>query len=649
MTDTAYIDARNYGDDGEGRRKLTDIDWSAWREQLENWLKRAKGSSGRVYQSAKTRAQNIDSERMFEQFKRVAIATSLNTLAPMFGAMAGMALLKMGIGLAGGPVAALAFGIGFGAFSVVRNYNKAKSKFENDCVKAQENGEDEPKFGLNYLWPVILKGALTTVFAGFGVMQVAEWDLPLAFDMLPNDVDGVGDDNIASLTASEDLVANDAVLGADEVLQPAAIDVDAEVNLNNVDGDVVDTVAAQPVSYDVEFGSNFELPESPTAVDRMAAMMPDDASPEVIEALEAARDGHAWGVHNLAYHLSFEHGGLELDEAGKQLVLDLYAEAASEGHQISIDNLATLENMWDMEAEGFDTPAVALGNVDIIDGDGSYSTLDLNSREELRGDSMAYYGGGDDDTLADDQPSVIDTYLASLEDGAPNPYDVVEVSELPDIVDDQPSVIDMYVASLADDAPNPYDVIEVSALPPVQEPIVNMADAGGPIDLTVNLGASLADMPEGYVPEVASLGVDDGVSYGSAPVVENTQLADAVSNVDLNDEPEQVVAAIPTVATCDLSSGSGAASAFNVQCSIDQDDWVQGSEILINDNRGSEPVSYAFINNNADSKDTATTLRAMFNGDAPQRWLAAVEDLQEVEPNNVQYASVGGPDRPLTP
>lgn len=638
MTDTAYIDGE---DNLRGAKTGADgkIDWNAWLNNRKKWLDGVKKNANHSFSSARQKLKNVDFERVSDKFESAALGLTANALTPMLTGMATMALVKAGLVALGAPVAIV--GIGFAAWSMTRSFVKAREKYNEDRQLAESKGEEAPSFGFKYWWPFALKGLSTAIFMGLGVMVAVDWDVSAAADVIPNP-DGI-DGSLVDDVPEVSLLNND-VEDVDN-LQPVVNEVE-DVDLGtNVEPVQIDDA----VSYDVEFGSNFELPESPTAVDRIAAMMPDDASPEVIEALEAARDGHVWGVHNLAYHLSFEHGGLELDEAGKQLVLDLYAEAASEGHQLSIDNLATLENMWGMEAEGFDTPAVALGNVDIIDGDGSYSTLDLNSREELRGDSMAHYGGVDDDTLADDQPSVIDTYLASLEDGAPNPYDVVEVSELPDIVDDQPSVIDMYVASLADDAPNPYDVIEVSDLPPIEEPVISMADVGGPIDLTVNLGASLADMPEGYVPEVASLGVDDGVSYGSAPVVENTQLADGVSNVDLNDEPEQVVAAIPAVATCDLSSGTGAASAFNVQCSIDQDDWVQGSEILINDNRGAEPVSYAFINNNADSKDTATTLRAMFNGDAPQRWLAAVEDLQEVEPNNVQYASVGGPDRPLTP
>jgi hypothetical protein len=609
MTDATYIDGE---DNLRGANNSADgkIDWSAWLNNRKQWLDGVKKNAGRSFSSAGQKLKNVDFERMSDKFESAALGLTANALTPMLTGMATMALVKAGLVALGAPVAIV--GIGFAAWSMTRSFVKARNKYNEDCALAESKGEEVPSFGFKYWWPFALKGLSTAVFMGLGVMVAVDWDISAAADVIPSpdNIDDVLVDDApeASLLNNE---VEDVDLDANAV---GAIDLDNGANVEPVQID-------DAVSYNVEFGTNFELPENPTAVDRMAAMMPDDASPEVIEALEAARNGHVWGVHNLAYHLSFEHSGLELDEAGKQLVLDLYAEAASEGHQISIDNLATLENMWGMEAEGFDTPTVAALSDAVVD----------------------------DDALTDNQPSVIDTYLASLEDDAPNPYDVVEVSDLPDIVDDQPSVIDMYVASLADDAPNPYDVIEVSDLPPIEEPIVNMADVGGPIDLTVNLGASLADMPEGYVPEVASLGVDDGVSYGSAPVVENTQLADAVSNVDLNDEPEQVVAAIPTVATCDLSSGSGAASAFNVQCSIDQDDWVQGSEILINDNRGSEPVSYAFINNNADSKDTATTLRAMFNGDAPQRWLAAVEDLQEVEPNNVQYASVGGADRPLTP
>lgn len=602
-TDTAYINARNYGDDGENRRKLVDIDWSAWREQLENWLKRSKDSSGRAYQSVKTRAQNVDGERVFEQFKRVAVGTALNTLAPMIGAMAGMALLKMGIGLAGGPVAALAFGIGFGAFSVIRNYNKAKDRHDVDCVKAKEKGEDEPKFGLNYLWPVVLKSSLTAIFAGFGVMQVADWDLPSAFDMLPNDVDG---DDITLLASDEDLA--DTLLNNDvedvDNLQPVVNDVedvDSGANAleavvldngNNVEPDQIDDA----ISYNVEFGSNFELPENPTAVDRMAAMMPDDASPEVVQALEDARNGHVWGVHNLAYHLSFEHGGLELDDAGKQLVLDLYAEAASEGHQISIDNLATLENMWGMEAEGFDASATASLNGAVDDGD----TL------------TDYSAGGDNNAV----------------DG------------------DEVSVIDAYVASLADDAPNPYDVVEVSDLPPIEEPVVNLADVGGPVDLTTNLGASVADLPEGYVPEVAALSIDDGVSYGSGSFLEDDAIVGAFS-------PSDAFAASTVVENAVAITPSQTVSFFDNEGLI---------SIALRDGLDlSQDVAFEFIAPNGDSQYTLVTgaqASQILDSDNPGALLQAmVEDktgrqwaeLNAPEEHDIQYASVAGPDRPLTP
>ncbi|MAY99562.1 MAG: hypothetical protein CMH32_03430 [Micavibrio sp.] len=593
MTDTAYINARNYGDDGEGRRKLVDIDWSAWREQLENWLKRGKDSSERAYQSLRKRAQNVDGKRVFEQFKRVAVGTALNTLAPMVGAMAGMALLKMGIGLAGGPVAALAFGIGFGAFSFVRNYNKAKNKYENDCVKAKESGEDEPKFGLNYLWPVVLKGALTAIFAGFGVMQVAEWDLPSAFDMLPNGIDGVGGDNVPSLTGGEEVadnvLNNDASMGSDEALQSDAMGgAGAETDLNDVDGDVADINAVQPISYDVEFGANFELPENPTAVDRMAAMMPDDVSPEVIEALEAARDGHVWGVHNLAYHLSFEHGGLELDEAGKQLVLDLYAEAASEGHQISIDNLATLENMWGMEAEGFDTSATVSLNDSVVDGE------------------------------------VLTDYSA----------------------DDEISVIDAYVASLADDAPNPYDVIEVSDLPDITEPTV-LGEVGQPYDLTANLGASLDGIPEGYTPTPAALGIDDGVTYGSGSFLEEDAIVTA-SN------PSDAFAASTVVENAIAITPSQTVSFFDHEGLI---------RIASRDGLDlSQDVAFEFIAPNGDSQYTLVTgaqasqildsdnpgalLQAMVEDSTGRQWAELNAPLQQ----ETQFASLngGGGERTLT-
>jgi hypothetical protein len=619
MTDTAYINARNYGDDGENRRKLVDIDWSAWREQLENWLKRSKDSSGHACQSVKTRAQNVDGERVFEQFKRVAVGTALNTLAPMVGAMAGMALLKMGIGLAGGPVAALAFGIGFGAFSVIRNYNKAKNKYENDCVKAKENGEDKPKFGLNYLWPVVLKGALTAIFAGFGVMHVAEWDLPSAFDMLPNGIDGAGGDNVSSLTGGEEVadnvLNNDASMGGDEALQSDAMGgAGAETDLNDVDGDVADINAVQPISYDVEFGANFELPENPTAVDRMAAMMPDDASPEVVQALEDARNGHVWGVHNLAYHLSFEHGGLELDDAGKQLVLDLYAEAASEGHQISIDNLATLENMWGMEAEGFDAPAVTAFSDAVADGDGAYSTLDLQNRELSDGDAFAHFSGAPEAELAVDPViSVAEQTVINNSVGGPNIYNVVEVSDFPDIT--EPTVLG--------------EVVQ-------------------PYDLTANLGASLDGMPEGYTPTPAALGIDDGVTYESGSFLEEDAIVTA-SN------PSDAFAASTVVENAIAITPSQTVSFFDHEGLI---------RIASRDGLDlSQDVAFEFIAPNGDSQYTLVTgvqasqildsdnpgalLQAMVEDSTGRQWAELNTMPQEQE---TQFASIngGGGERALT-
>ena len=600
MTDATYIDGE---DNLRGANKSADgkVDWSAWLNNRKQWLDGVRTNAGHSFSSAGQKLKNVDFERMSDKFESAALGLTANALTPMLTGMATMALVKAGLVALGAPVAII--GIGFAAWSMTRSFVKARNKYNEDCALAESKGEEIPSFGFKYWWPFALKGLSTAVFMSLGVIVVADWDISAAADIIPNpdNIDDALVDDVpeASLLNNE---VEDVDLDANAV---GAVDLDNGANVEPVQID-------DAVSYNVEFGTNFELPENPTAVDRMAAMMPDDASPEVIEALEAARDGHVWGVHNLAYHLSFEHGGLDLDEAGKQLVLDLYAEAASEGHQISIDNLATLENMWGMEAEGFDTSVVALGDDAIIDGDGSYSTLDLNSREELHGDSMAHYGGVDD-ALTDNQPSVIDTYLASLED----------------------------------DAPNPYDVIEVSALPPVQEPIVNMADAGGPIDLTVNLGASLADMPEGYVPAPAAFGIDDGVTYGSGSFLEEDAIVTA-SN------PSDAFAASTVVENAIAITPSQTVSFFDHEGLI---------RIASRDGLDlSQDVAFEFIAPNGDSQYTLVTgaqASQILDSDNPGALLQAmVEDstgrqwaeLNAPQQQETQFASLngGGGERTLT-
>lgn len=600
MTDATYIDGE---DNLRGANKSADgkVDWSAWLNNRKQWLDGVRTNAGHSFSSAGQKLKNVDFERMSDKFESAALGLTANALTPMLTGMATMALVKSGLVALGAPVAIV--GIGFAAWSMTRSFVKAREKYNEDRQLAESKGEEAPSFGFKYWWPFALKGLSTAVFMSLGVIVVADWDISAAADIIPNpdNIDDALVDDVpeASLLNNE---VEDVDLDANAV---GAVDLDNGANVEPVQID-------DAVSYNVEFGTNFELPENPTAVDRMAAMMPDDASPEVIEALEAARDGHVWGVHNLAYHLSFEHGGLDLDEAGKQLVLDLYAEAASEGHQISIDNLATLENMWGMEAEGFDTSVVALGDDAIIDGDGSYSTLDLNSREELHGDSMAHYGGVDD-ALTDNQPSVIDTYLASLED----------------------------------DAPNPYDVIEVSALPPVQEPIVNMADAGGPIDLTVNLGASLADMPEGYVPAPAAFGIDDGVTYGSGSFLEEDAIVTA-SN------PSDAFAASTVVENAIAITPSQTVSFFDHEGLI---------RIASRDGLDlSQDVAFEFIAPNGDSQYTLVTgaqASQILDSDNPGALLQAmVEDstgrqwaeLNAPQQQETQFASLngGGGERTLT-
>ena len=600
MTDATYIDGE---DNLRGANKSADgkVDWSAWLNNRKQWLDGVRTNAGHSFSSAGQKLKNVDFERMSDKFESAALGLTANALTPMLTGMATMALVKSGLVALGAPVAIV--GIGFAAWSMTRSFVKAREKYNEDRQLAESKGEEAPSFGFKYWWPFALKGLSTAVFMSLGVIVVADWDISAAADIIPNpdNIDDALVDDVpeASLLNNE---VEDVDLDANAV---GAVDLDNGANVEPVQID-------DAVSYNVEFGTNFELPENPTAVDRMAAMMPDDASPEVIEALEAARDGHVWGVHNLAYHLSFEHGGLDLDEAGKQLVLDLYAEAASEGHQISIDNLATLENMWGMEAEGFDTSVVALGDDAIIDGDGSYSTLDLNSREELHGDSMAHYGGVDD-ALTDNQPSVIDTYLASLED----------------------------------DAPNPYDVIEVSALPPVQEPIVNMADAGGPIDLTVNLGASLADMPEGYVPAPAAFGIDDGVTYGSGSFLEEDAIVTASNPSDAfaaSTVVENAIAITPsqTVSFFDHEGLIRLASRDGLDLSQD----VAFEFIAPNGDSQYTLVTGAQASQILDSDNPGALLQAMVEDSTGRQWA----ELNAPQQQETQFASLngGGGERTLT-
>lgn len=199
-----------------------------------------------------------------------------------------------------------------------------------------------------YKWFGLKRSTWANLIISSTLVALAGWNID-KLDNISKALFTSGSDSVEDTAASP--VEKVEIQGA-KITQTASGDLEVIVN----PAATVDSGASEAQDFDFQ-GADV------SSLDKVAQIVAAANNPILEQELEAAYSSDPWGKHNLAYYMSFEMHGLTLD---KQLVLDLYAEAAAQGHQPSIDNYAVLSDMWDMTSSYYDNSVYAETTEDVV-------------------------------------------------------------------------------------------------------------------------------------------------------------------------------------------------------------------------------------------------------------------------------------------